>query len=251
MPVMDEFKEEREALKNGTPKEKIQYFWYYYKWHTIVGLIVIAMIVSIIKTVVFQKETAFYAAFLNAATRYTGRDIGAEFVEYAGIDGKTYDVMIDSSMFIDKDKMDTSSVSAAQRISVYLAAGDLDVLVTDTDSAQHYAYLDTLTDMKSFLTQEQYKQYEPYFYYVDMKVVKEIAAANDNMDLTYEAVYPEDPFDPTTMEEPVAVGICVDQCPILRDNYYFREDSLIFSVFCTSRNQELNQQFLEYLMQAK
>ena len=33
MAVMDEFKEEREALKNGTPKQKLAYFWYYYKWH--------------------------------------------------------------------------------------------------------------------------------------------------------------------------------------------------------------------------
>ena len=29
MAVMDEFKEEREALKNGTPKQKLAYFWYY------------------------------------------------------------------------------------------------------------------------------------------------------------------------------------------------------------------------------
>ena len=30
MAVMDEFKEEREALKNGTPKLQLAYFWYYY-----------------------------------------------------------------------------------------------------------------------------------------------------------------------------------------------------------------------------
>ena len=35
MAVMDEFKEEREALKRGTPKQKLAYFWYYYKWHVI------------------------------------------------------------------------------------------------------------------------------------------------------------------------------------------------------------------------
>ena len=28
MPVMDEFREEREALKNGTFKQKLQYFWH-------------------------------------------------------------------------------------------------------------------------------------------------------------------------------------------------------------------------------
>ena len=29
MPVMDEFKEERAAMKNGTPKEKLAYFFDY------------------------------------------------------------------------------------------------------------------------------------------------------------------------------------------------------------------------------
>lgn len=50
MAVMDEFKEEREALKNGTPKQKLAYFWYYYKWHVIIALVVIIMIVSFVKS---------------------------------------------------------------------------------------------------------------------------------------------------------------------------------------------------------
>ena len=41
MAVMDEFKEEREALKRGTPKQKLAYFWYYYKWHVIISVIII------------------------------------------------------------------------------------------------------------------------------------------------------------------------------------------------------------------
>ena len=49
MAVMDEFKEEREALKNGTPRQKLTYFWYYYKWHVIIALVVIIMIVSFVK----------------------------------------------------------------------------------------------------------------------------------------------------------------------------------------------------------
>lgn len=48
MAVMDEFKEEREALKRGTPKQKLAYFWYYYKWHVIISVIIIGMLVSFI-----------------------------------------------------------------------------------------------------------------------------------------------------------------------------------------------------------
>jgi len=43
MAVMDEFKEEREALKRGTPKQKLAYFWYYYKWHVIISVMIIGI----------------------------------------------------------------------------------------------------------------------------------------------------------------------------------------------------------------
>ena len=41
MPVMDEFREERETIKNGTFKQKWQYFCDYYKWHVIIGAFVL------------------------------------------------------------------------------------------------------------------------------------------------------------------------------------------------------------------
>ena len=67
MAVMDEFKEEREALKNGTPRQKLAYFWYYYKWHVIIALVVIIMIVSFVKQLTDRKDPSFYAVMLNAS----------------------------------------------------------------------------------------------------------------------------------------------------------------------------------------
>ena len=68
MAVMDEFKEEREALKNGTPKQKLAYFWYYYKWHVIISVIIIGMLVSFIYQYVNRKDIAFNAVLLNASS---------------------------------------------------------------------------------------------------------------------------------------------------------------------------------------
>ena len=65
MPVMDEFKEERAALRNGTPKEKFQYFLDYYKWYVIVGILVLVSAGSIIYQMVTQKERAIFVALLN------------------------------------------------------------------------------------------------------------------------------------------------------------------------------------------
>ena len=78
MPLMDEFREEREALKHGTWKEKLSYFFDYYKWHVVVTIAAIIFIVSITYQIVTRKDTAFYAAMVNAieqnsAEEYTRR----------------------------------------------------------------------------------------------------------------------------------------------------------------------------------
>ena len=48
MPVMDEFREEREAIKQKSRKEQWDYFWGYYKWYVIGGAALLAVIIYII-----------------------------------------------------------------------------------------------------------------------------------------------------------------------------------------------------------
>ena len=83
---MDEFKEERAAMKNGTPKEKLTYFFDYYKWHVIVGVIAVIFAVTLIHQVATRKDTAFYALMLNvSAYNYMDDSENANaFAEYAG-----------------------------------------------------------------------------------------------------------------------------------------------------------------------
>lgn len=55
MPVMDEFREEREAIKQKSRKEQWDYFWGYYKWYVIGGAALLAVIIYIIYTRVTTK----------------------------------------------------------------------------------------------------------------------------------------------------------------------------------------------------
>ena len=119
MAVMDEFKEEREALKNGTPKQKLAYFWYYYKWHVIIALVVIIMIVSFVKQLTDRKDPAFYAVMLNASLldQITSEqpDFVTDFAEKEGIDLNTSDITFDTSIRIVEDSMDETSITSSQK----------------------------------------------------------------------------------------------------------------------------------------
>ena len=171
MAVMDEFKEEREALKNGTPKQKLAYFWYYYKWHVIIALVVIIMIVSFVKQLTDRKDPSFYAVMLNASLldQMTSEqpDFVTDFAEKEGIDLNTSDITFDTSIRIVEDSMDETSITSSQKLMVYVAANELDCMITDFTSFQKYANSSMFHDLRDILTDEQIQALEPYFYYVD------------------------------------------------------------------------------------
>ena len=82
---MDEFKEERAALKNGTFKQKLSYFWYYYKWHVIGITFGAILVISFVHQLVTKKETAFNAVMMNASLMTTEQTYMQDFADYAGI----------------------------------------------------------------------------------------------------------------------------------------------------------------------
>lgn len=251
MAVMDEFKEEREALKNGTPKQKIAYFWYYYKWHVIISVVVIAMVASFIYQYANRKEQAFYTVLLNASLldqmSSEQPDFIADFAEKEGIDLNTSEITFDTSIRIVEDSMDETSVTSSQKLMVYVAANELDSMITDFDSFQKYANSSMFCDLRDILTEEQVQTLKPYFYYVDREVVLAIEAANDDMNSEYTPEYP-DPLHPEEMKDPVPVGICLTDCKDLTDNYYFRGDGIVTGIYANAEHAQTAVDLAEYLL---
>ena len=251
MAVMDEFKEEREALKNGTPKQKFSYFWYYYKWHVIISVIIIGMLVSFIYQYVNRKDTAFNAVLLNASLldqmSSEQPDFITDFAEKEGINLNTSDITFDTSIRIVEDSMDETSVTSTQKLMVYVAANELDSMITDFDSFQKYANSSLFYDLRDILTEEQIQTLEPYFYYVDREVVLAIEAANDDLNTDYTPEYP-DPLHPEEMQDPVPVGICLTDCKDLTDNYYFRGDGIVMGIYANAKHADTAVDLAEYLL---
>jgi len=248
MPVMDEFREEREALKHGTFKEKMQYFWDYYKWHVIVTVAVIAFGASLIYQIVTRKDTALYAAVINGIELDANGEYAQGFAEYAGIDQENYEVILDASMRIDLDALDQTTIASSQKLVAYIAGKDIDIFITDSQIMEQYANSDTFHDLREFLSEEQYAEYEPCFYYIDQAVVDEKDAAQQNLDSSYVAVYP-DPRNPDAMQDPIPVGIYLDQSCPLREHYYFADDDIIIGVVGNTERAEAASGFLDYLLQ--
>ena len=251
MAVMDEFKEEREALKNAGFKKRASYFIYYYKWYVIVAVLVLIAVISFIYQLATKKENAFYAVFMNSVeSEEAAQRFQQNFNEYAGIDTQEFETVFDTSITIDEDNsmMADVTMTSTQKLMVYVAAAEIDVLLSDSASIEKYANSSSFYDMREILTEEQLSRYEPYFYYVDMAVVRELEEAQDNLDTEYQAVFPA-PKKPEEMEEPVPVGLYVDSTK-LEDAYYFPEGELVLGVYANAPHLEQTLKFIDYLFEA-
>lgn len=253
MAVMDEFKAERQALKNGSRKAKLLYFWDYYKWHTIVTIVVIAFAVTLVHNILTQKDMALNGVMLNSIvpTGTLGPNENdaytQEFAEYAGIDLEEFDIRFDVSLYISEENMDDLTVGSAQKLMIYVAAAELDVLVSPIDTFQRYAYQENFHDLRNILTAEQLEAYAPYIYYIDAALVEEIEIAYEEAYSYYVPDFP-DPTRPEEMKEPIPVGIYTDSCTKLHENYVFTKKPVVLGVYCNAPNVENASKYIDFMM---
>ena len=226
MSIIEEIKEQqKKSLKNMSPKEKLAYFWDYYKIHTGVAIIVLTLIVVFTYQFVTSKDYAFYAVLVNA--RSTGTNYGLselwaeEFLEYAQIDPDKYQVSIDTSITMSLDSQ--YDIANQEKMLAMMQAGIISAIVADTEAFEMYAQNEYFYDLESLLTAEELEKYGPYLYYTDAAT---FADPNDDTfynedELTNPADLTINHRDPSTMGQPVAVGFILTEDNMLADADYY------------------------------
>jgi hypothetical protein len=168
------------------------------------------------------------------------------YADYAGIAAEEYEVIIDNSLYYAENSMDESTMSTIQKLSVYVAAAEIDVMVSDPDVIRRYVNNETFADLKGILTEQQLEKYGPYLYYVDLKTINDI---NEHIiDESFTPVYP-DPRKPEEMAQPVPVGIYVSDCRELRSRYMFMDEDVIMGIVVNSGRLDNAIKFLDYLFE--
>lgn len=251
MPVMDEFKESREKIKNGSLKDKAKYFFDYYKFHVLVIVGVISLAAILIRDITGQKDDAFYAVMLNSIlvdSEYID-EFHDNFAEYSGVDTTEYDVMIDNSINFSDNPVDEITMSASQRLLALTASGDIDVMVGDSTIFSDQASQGMFRDLREFLTEEQIARYEPYFYYVDEAYINMIDEMLRSYDTDMVLPEPADPTRPEEMEDPIPVGIFVTDSEALKKAYPFVGDYVAVGVMMNAPHPDVALDFIDFLFE--
>ena len=268
--VIEEIREQqKKAFATMTPKEKLAYFWDYYKVHTIAAIAVIAFVIAFISSYRSNKPIAFYAVLLNANTLDDNATTAAAwnegFMEYAGIDPEAWQVNIDTSITLSADGGNQYEVANRQKMMAMMHAGDIHAIVADTETFEGYARLDYFYDLSSTFSEEELAPYADLLYYTDGAAFDaETGDTLEEMEAAQKAIYNMniDHSDPSSMEKPVAVGIRIPQTGnrlgdagyydyIFENDYTFQgyPSEVVIGIPLSVENPELTLQFLDYLFE--
>ena len=247
MPVMDEFREARESIKQKSFKEKFQYFLDYYKWYVIGGTVLTVCIISLICSVLNHKECAFYGAFVNAYQTPDYETFREDFAVRAGIDLGENDIFFDTDLYISDSSNDQTTVNATQRLLVYVAAGDVNVMAGGSAIMNQYAYNEFFQDLRQVLPENLQKQLAPYYYYVDASLVAEKNARQDSGEIGVTLNYPTDPTVPDSMADPVPVGLYIQDCPRIKEAFVFQDKKVILSIVVNESSTDAVLEFIRFI----
>lgn len=217
--VNDEIREQQSKLKGKPAKEKLKYFWDYYKIHTLVAVLLIVFASNLIYTIATRKDSVLDVALVNTFLKeeLDSEAVAADFALYARIDTAKYEVTIDPDLYVDYEGTDQYSYANLQKLTAMAAGGTLDIILANDDYIDHNLNAGIFTDLHDFFTEEELAQYE------DRLIYREIAE----------------------YEEAIPIGIDV------RDSKYLISDRIPawFCPVATCRNQENAKLFLEYLLE--
>lgn len=266
MSVAKEIREEqRKALSTMSPKEKLSYFWDYYKIHALVTVVVIVFAAMFIYQYVTNKDYAFYATFINAMQTDSNADLSTkwaeEFQEFADIDPDEYQVYIDTAVSLSDDISSQYAISNREKMLAMMQIGTINAIVADTKVFEEYAQFEYFCNLEMILSPEELKKYRPYLYYTDAATFEK-----DDDDTYYDMTERPDPGalvidhrDPASMEQPVAVGIIVSQDSMMADAEYYAyldheeydyqgyPSEAVLGIPISCKQPELAIRFLEYL----
>ncbi len=262
MAIRDEIREQTQKTKEMTRKEKLGYFWMYYKVPFLATIIGIIVLISCIHSAMTHKDDALCAMLINAdssAMPTTTIDTwDKDLSSQLGIDTSKYQIYIDYSTSLSLYSNDQYALSNTEKFAAMCAANQIDDVICDDTMFEYYAQFQYYKDLSTVLTKDELAKYEGQIYYTDKSTFDNTDAENfDASEITDRKI---DHHDPSTMKDPVAVGIyvtdsskikdskCYDYLAAAKTQFQVQQSEAVLGISATTLHPEASITFLKYIM---
>ena len=249
MKFIKRIQEDWQKVKDMPTKEKWEFFWDYYKIQAICVLVAIVLIVQFVSTVVNQKEIAFSGFCVNSKISLDEDLLWDGFYEAVGMDSQTQTVACYSDLQIVPGQIQLNN-NSIQRIIAGCAVQDTDFIAGDPYSFQVCAYTSQqlFADLREVLDEQTLEKCAGRIYYIDKTIIDVLNSPVGEQIEPDVLEYPQDPKDPTSMKDPIPVGIDVSDREDLQKAYYLDGTTIYVGAVRSTARPELTKQFIEYLL---
>ena len=239
MALKDEIKEQNKKIKDMTPKQKWEHFWYYNKYYVMIAAVAVIFVVYLILhlTVLRPLPYGFRGYFLN--TGYDDMTINSDvtgltddFTKYENIDTSKYRVGIDYVTNIDYGVSDSYTLAQDIALTAEGERGDIDYMAGPEN------VIDTYVNANFFAnTIDTYLEEETFQYFDEQGLVYYYEAEDHNL-------YP--------------IGIYITDAPLVKAYNIYPNNAdennrqeVVYSIVSYSTRPEMAVDMLLYLYQMK
>lgn len=259
--VRDEIRQQQLKTKDMTLKGKLQYFWDYYKIHTLVCILVLVLIVTFVHDITTAKESVF-CAYMCHSSQVSGESLSSSFAKYADLDTENYDCLIDTTVNLSVRTFTQYDMAASQKLAALVQAGDLDTAIMDSDVFYNHALSEMFVDLRTVLSEEDLNKYNDLLYYVDrtevLRADEDSYYVDDSEEMNNMNVSEEEALEellaeaelhrhPENMEEPVPVGIYMSASPFAQKTGAYQQSVPVFGIISTSERIDTGIKYLKFL----
>ena len=151
---------DREIWNELNKKERSAWFKDYYLAPILVGIIVVAIASYLIYDAISSyRDTALFTAVINDSFDVDSRDnLCSNVLTFLGGNASKEKVTIEDN-YIFSGSSGSNASTAAQQITSYIYAKQLDIIIADPDYFDHYASLGCFYDLRDILSEEQIQKY--------------------------------------------------------------------------------------------
>lgn len=241
-------REEWKKMRHKPLKQRLAYFWDYYKWYTVAVLVILAAVAVYVGGLLSEADDSVYGLMLNNCNilnqqenEQMAQDMAVEFRQELGRTEKELELTLDVSRTYAPDGGYYANYDLLQLILNYSIGGMLDFVIADEASMLDFAYAGYFQNLKDHLSEQELLQHSGQLLYVDMAVVRK---ENESTEAK-RSDYP-DPRNPEEMEEPLPVFIDVSASNQIRQLY--GEGKNVFFAFVGNDRKGYAHAFLNYLL---
>lgn len=220
--VKDEIKQQHKYVKEELDFfGKVKYFFYYYKIHTAVTLVVLVALIYVIHFYATKKDPILQVAIVNGYPQIELSEMIDEYTATIPFDPEEQEVTIDDTYYINTEMANAMDDQNAERLYIFAYSEELDVCLVDESYFPVVADAGYVEDLSKLFTEEQLAKYEDKF------------------------VYWDSPNDMVDGEELIAIDI--SDAPKIVSTKCFPDKKAYFTIILNSEYKDNAWAFLEYL----